>query len=43
MPRQMVGKARFKLTHRHAREQQRRALDAVRERFAVRCGPLAAI
>lgn len=32
--------ARFALTHRRQREHQRQSLDIVRERFAVRCGPL---
>ena len=36
----MVGLAQFMLTHRREREQQRRTLDTVRERFDVRCGPL---
>ena len=42
-PRRLVETARFLLTHRRAREQQRRALDAMRERFGVRCGPLAPV
>jgi cation diffusion facilitator CzcD-associated flavoprotein CzcO len=40
LPRRMVGLAQFMLTHRREREQQRRTLDTVRERFDVRCGPL---
>lgn len=40
LSRRMLGTARFKLTHRRDRAQQRRALDTVRERFNVRCGPL---
>ena len=41
--RRMVETARFLRTHRGARESHRRALDAVRERFAIRCGPLPSI
>jgi Pyridine nucleotide-disulphide oxidoreductase len=41
LPRRMVGLARFKLTHRRAREHARHTLDTVRERFDVRCGPRA--
>jgi hypothetical protein len=40
LSRRMLGTARFELTHRRDRAQQRRALDTVRERFNVRCGPL---
>ncbi len=40
LPRRTVSLARFMLTHRREREQQRRTLDTVRERFDVRCGPL---
>jgi hypothetical protein len=43
MPRQLVDTARFLWTHRSERERQRRTLDVVRERFAVRCGPLPSI
>jgi hypothetical protein len=39
-PRRAMASARFLLTHRRAREHQRRSLDAVRERFDLRCGPL---
>lgn len=41
-PRRMAATARFMLTHRREREGQRHTLDTVRERFDVRCGPLAA-
>ncbi len=40
LPRRLPGTARFMLTHRRARERSRRALDIVRDRFDVRCGPL---
>jgi hypothetical protein len=40
LPRRMIGAARFMLMHRRERETLRRSLDAVRERFDVRCGPL---
>jgi hypothetical protein len=40
LPRRMVDTARFMLTHRRERQNQRRTLDTVRERFDVRCGPL---
>jgi hypothetical protein len=40
LSRRMLGTARFTLTHRREREHHRRALDTVRERFNVRCGPL---
>jgi Pyridine nucleotide-disulphide oxidoreductase len=40
LPRRMFGTARFMLTHRREREHYRQALDTVRERFDVRCGPL---
>ncbi|MFF0817306.1 FAD-dependent oxidoreductase [Rhodococcus sp. NPDC003318] len=40
LPRRLAGAARFAFTHRRSREQQRRTLDTVRERFGVRCGPL---
>lgn len=43
LPRRLAMTARYVLTHRRAREQQRRALDTVRERFGVRCGPLPSI
>jgi Pyridine nucleotide-disulphide oxidoreductase len=39
--RRIVGMARFALTHHREREHWRRTLDAVRERFDIRCGPLA--
>ena len=40
LPRRMPSTARFMRTHRRTREQSRRVLDIVRERFDVRCGPL---
>jgi hypothetical protein len=40
-PRQMMRGARFMFTHRRQREHLRHSLDTVRERFDVRCGPLA--
>jgi hypothetical protein len=40
LPRRLAATARFMMTHRRQREHQRRALDAVRERFDLRCGPL---
>jgi hypothetical protein len=40
VPRRLPGLIRFMLTHRRTRERSRRALDNVRERFDVRCGPL---
>jgi hypothetical protein len=39
--RRIVGMARFALTHHREREHWRRTLDTVRERFDIRCGPLA--
>jgi len=36
-----MGVARFMLTHRRERDRLRRTLDNVRERFDVRCGPIA--
>jgi hypothetical protein len=41
--RRMGAIARYMLTHRRDREHQRRTLDIVRERFAVRCGPLSSV
>jgi hypothetical protein len=41
LPQRIVGMTQFVLTHRRKREHVRRALDTVRERFDVRCGPLA--
>ena len=41
VPRRLMGVARFMLTHRRERDRLRRTLDNVRERFDVRCGPLA--
>ena len=43
LPRRLAGTARFMLTHRRDREHLRRALDTVRERFDVRCGPLESV
>jgi hypothetical protein len=40
LPRRLAGTARYMLTHRRAREHQRRSLDTIRERFDIRCGPL---
>lgn len=40
LPRRVLGTARFMLTHRREREHYRRTLDAVHERFEVRCGPI---
>ncbi|MFD6388484.1 FAD-dependent oxidoreductase [Nocardia sp. NPDC060259] len=41
LPRRMTAMTRFALTHRRDREHLRRTLDTVRDRFDVRCGPLA--
>jgi hypothetical protein len=41
LPRRMVATAQFMRTHRRERDHHRRTLDTVRERFGVRCGPLA--
>lgn len=41
LPRRIVGTTRFMLTHRREREHLRRTLDTIRDRFDVRCGPLA--
>lgn len=38
--RQIVGALKFMRTHRRDREQARRSLDTLRERFDLRCGPL---
>jgi hypothetical protein len=38
--RRMIDAAQFMLTSRREREHQRQALDTVRERFDVQCGPL---
>lgn len=40
LPRRTFATAKFVMTHRRAREHQRRTLDIVRERFDIRCGPL---
>jgi hypothetical protein len=40
LPRRMAATARFMVMHRRLRDRQRRALDTVRERFDLRCGPL---
>jgi thioredoxin reductase len=41
LPRRLPGLAKYALTQRRSRERARQALDTVRERFDVRCGPLA--
>lgn len=41
LPRRLMGTASFMLSHRRDREHHRRTLDTVRDRFDVRCGPLA--
>jgi Pyridine nucleotide-disulphide oxidoreductase len=41
LPRRTIGMARFMLSHRREREHHRHSLDTVRERFDIRCGPLA--
>ena len=41
LPRRLPATARFLLTHRRDRAHHRRTLDTVRDRFGVRCGPLA--
>ena len=41
LPRQLVQQVKFMRTHRADRERARVVLDTVRERFGVRCGPLA--
>jgi hypothetical protein len=38
--RRAAATARFMLSHRRTREQQRRTLDTVRDRLDIRCGPL---
>ena len=40
LPRRLLATARFMCTHRREREHHRHALDTVRERFDIRCGPL---
>jgi hypothetical protein len=40
LPRRLPSLAKFVLTHRRSRDRAARALDTVRERFDVRCGPL---
>jgi hypothetical protein len=42
LPRRMIGLARFMIARKDAMECSRRALDTVRDRFDVRCGPLSA-
>ena len=39
-PRRLLNAVRFQRTHRGERDRNRRALDTVRERYDVRCGPL---
>lgn len=41
LPRRLWATASFMRTHRRDRDQLRRTLDTVRDRFDVRCGPLA--
>ena len=41
IPRRLVGAVQFLARHRRDRGYHRRTLDTVRERFDVRCGPLA--
>ena len=40
LPRRMVATAGFMRAHRREREHCRRALDTLRERFDIRCGPV---
>jgi hypothetical protein len=40
LPRRLMATTQFMLAHRREREHHRQALDTVRERFEVRCGPL---
>jgi hypothetical protein len=40
LPRRMIATAGFMRAHRRKREHCRRALDTLRERFDVRCGPV---
>jgi hypothetical protein len=40
LPRRMIATAGFMRAHRREREHCRRALDTLRERFDIRCGPL---
>ena len=40
LPRRMIALARYTRTHRRDRERWRRALDTLRERLDIRCGPL---
>jgi thioredoxin reductase len=40
LPRRLPGLLKFMLTHRRDRERARRALDNIRDRFGIRCGPL---
>ncbi|AFM15672.1 putative flavoprotein involved in K+ transport [Mycolicibacterium chubuense NBB4] len=40
MPRRMLAGAQFLLSHRRDREHHRQTLDTLRDRFAIRCGPL---
>lgn len=41
LPRRIAAMSQLALTHRRDRDHLRRSLDVVRERFEVRCGPLA--
>jgi cation diffusion facilitator CzcD-associated flavoprotein CzcO len=40
LPRRMFGTAQFMLNHRRERGYQRRALDTLRDRLDIRCGPV---
>lgn len=40
LPRRLVGQLRFMVGHKRKREQYRRALDTLGERFDVHCGPV---
>lgn len=40
LPRRLAALMRFQLNHRRERDNNRRTLDAIRERYDVRCGPL---
>jgi hypothetical protein len=43
LPRRLWAAASFMLNHRRDREQHKRSLDTVAERFGVRCGPVVAV
>jgi hypothetical protein len=40
MPRRLAALMKFQLNHRRERDNDRRTLDTIRERYGVRCGPL---